>query len=118
MNTVQTSDLGLTAALLSQGCKLDGNNPFQKFQTESGTTMTFFFEADEHIKEFMAIWDDPQKDPEHPIAHMRIFNTNRIGLTKEAKEATGLVQIVKNNKSVIISSNASDEVKRKLLSRL
>lgn len=117
-NKIPVTDFGLTAALLTQGCELIKDNPYIKLITDHGSTLTFHFEENDRVKRLIGIWEDPQVDPDHPIAHMRIFNMNRIGLAKEAKEAVGLVEIKKNGKIVLISTNASEDQKAKLLSRL
>lgn len=115
---IHTSDLGLTAALLSLGCELDKINPYTKLLTDTGSSLNFFFVPTDKVKQLIEIWNKPELDPEHPIAFMRIFNTNRIGLTKEVKESVGLVEVKKNGKIVLMSSNATEEQKAKLLSRL
>jgi hypothetical protein len=115
---IKTSDLGLTSALLTLGCSLDTTTPYLKYQTDIGTTLTFFFQENDETKQLIEIWDNPELDREHPIALFRIFNTNRIGLIKEVKDAQGLVEVRKNGKIVLMSSNATEEQKAKLLSRL
>jgi hypothetical protein len=115
---IKTSDLGLTSALLTLGCRLDVSNPYLKYQTDTGTSLTFFFQDNDETRLLISIWDNPEIDREHPIALMRIFNTNRIGLIKEIKDAAGLIEVRKNGKTVLMSSNATEEQKAKLLSRL
>lgn len=115
---IKTSDLGLTAALLTLGSQLDPSNPYLKYQSDTGTSLTFFFVRNSETDRLTEIWDNPEIDREHPIALMRIFNTNRIGLIKEVKESVGLIEVRKNGKTVLMSSNATEEQKAKLLSRL
>lgn len=117
-SSIKTSDIGLASALLSLGCSLDVSVPYLKHQTDTGSTLLFFFEELEETQKLIDIWDNPEIDREHPMALMRVFNTNRIALVKEIKEAPGFVEIKKNGKILILSTTATEEQKNKLLSRL
>lgn len=115
--TIKVNDISLASALLTFGCPLN-ETPFYKYQNEKGTTIMFFFDAYEETQDLIDIWENPEKDKDHPIALMKIFNMNRIGISKEIKDAPGLVEIKKNGKTVLMTSDCSPEQKAKLLSRL
>jgi hypothetical protein len=117
-NTIKISDVSLASALLTMGASLDKETPYYKYQSEKGTTLMFFFEDTEDTEELVDIWNNPSIDNTHPIALMKVFNMNRIGITKEIKDAPGLVEVKKNGKTVLMSSDCTDEQKAKLLSRL
>jgi hypothetical protein len=117
-NTIKINDVSLASALLTMGASLDKETPYYKYQSEKGTTLMFFFEDTEDTEELVDIWNNPSIDNTHPIALMKVFNMNRIGITKEIKDAPGLVEVKKNGKTVLMSSDCSEEQKAKLLSKL
>lgn len=116
--TIKITDISLASALLSLRCQLDTVCPFTKYQSDKGTTLTFFFVPTEETKKLISIWEDTDLDKEHPIALMRIFNSNRIAIAKSCKEAVALIEVRKGGKTLLMTDNCTEEQKNKLLSRL
>lgn len=123
-----TNDLALAAALSAIGIPLfefeDASPPYVKTRNLSGSTFTFFFEpesAEGVTKTYEDAWYDDswvEKNPDHPFTYIKCAFKNRNTLLDVVNQSHTIVIIEKGNKFALLSSNASEETKNAVFSRL
>lgn len=122
---IEVNDLSLVSCLLDLGIPFC-DEPFIKVKTERGEQYKFFLKGESECGLYKTLdmikaWYDEKfhvQNPEHPLAHMKCAYTNRNGLLDVINKQVELVVIEKNGKKAVISKNASEELKRKILSEL
>lgn len=129
MNTrssyIEVADLSLVSCLLALGIPFC-DEPFIKVKTEKGEQFKFFLKGESECGDYKTLemikaWyseDFHVENPEHQLAYMKCAYQNRHGLLDVINKQVELVVIEKNGKKAVISKNASEDLKRKILSEL
>ena len=126
---VITNDLALAAALAAVGIPLfkhdDNSPPYVKLVTAKGNSFTFFFEEEnadgEKTQDYIRAWyedDYIDKNQDNPFSYIKAAFKNRETLLDVINKSSSLVVMEKGNKFALISSDAPEDIKQKVFSRL
>ncbi len=123
---IETQDLALASVLLALGIPFCTDTPFLKARTQWGDRYKFFFQEVSNCGKFRTMemihaWNTPtfhEDNPEHPLAYMKCAYENKEGLLDKVNQGLDLCVVKKNGKIAVMSKNASEETKQKLISQL
>jgi hypothetical protein len=122
----QTNDINLASALLALGIP-PAPEPFTKHRSIKSDNIiyTFYFQevsncGNYKTGEMIKMWDDAElyENSDHPLAYMRCLIHNREGLLDVINKAVEMIVVQKNGKIAVISKNASDDLKKQIISQL
>ena len=126
---ILVNDLALAAALAAYGLPLfrheDNSPPYVKLKTAKGSSFTFFFEEEnedgDKTQDYINAWYDESwidNNQDNPFAYIKAAFKNRETLLDIVNKASTLVVVEKGNRFALISSDAPEDVKEKVFSRL
>ena len=124
--SLETTNTSLAASLCAIGIPLRKGNPCRLITGDRGDRHCYFFEAQStcglyRTVEMIRAWNDPEfhrKNPEHPLAYLKVAFENRSRLIDYIKRGTRIAAVEKGSKVAFIPLNASDELQRKVFAEL
>ena len=126
LNSLETNNTDLAAALCAVGIPLRKANPVKVLTGEGGDRHVFFFEERSECglyrtAELIQAWNDEAwhiRNPEHAFAYLKVAFENRKRLLDYVKSRVPIAAVKKGNKVAFLSLRANDDIQRKVFAKL